>query len=76
MHSLSLVVGTMRCPSERKARDLGVFCGESELFKEVARSLSAGVTTIDTQVGSSDIVGGVAAEEHDGAHEIDLSGEN
>ena len=41
----------------------------------VARSLSAGVTTIDTQVGSGDIVGGITAEEHDGAHEIDLLGE-
>ena len=65
----------MRRPFWRKARDLGVFCCGNEVFKEVARSLSAGVTTIDTQVGSGNIVGGITAEENDGAHEIDLSGE-
>ena len=51
-------------------------CGGNELLKEVVRSLSAGVTTIDTQVSSGDIVGGVAAEEDDGAHEVDLFGES
>jgi hypothetical protein len=42
---------------------------------EVASSLSASVTTIDTQVGASDIAGGVTAEEDNGAHQIDLLGE-
>jgi hypothetical protein len=53
-------------------KDLGVLCGGYRLCEEVTTSLSASVTTIDTQVGSSDIVGGVTAEEDDGAHQIDL----
>jgi hypothetical protein len=56
-------------------KDLGVLCGGDGLFEEVASSLSASVTTVDTQVGSGDIVGGVAAEEDDRTHKIDLFGE-
>lgn len=42
---------------------------------EVASSLSASVTTINTQVGASDIAGGVTTEEDDRAHQIDLFGD-
>ena len=42
------------------------------LSKERVRGLSASVTTIDAKIGSGDIVGGVAAEEHNGTHKIDL----
>jgi hypothetical protein len=59
----------------RKLKDLGVLCGGNRLCEEVTTSLSASVTTIDTQVSSSDIVGGVTAEEDDGTHQIDLFGE-
>jgi hypothetical protein len=59
----------------RKVKYLGVLCGGDGLSKEAARSLSASVTTVNAKVGSGDIVGGVTAEEHDGAHKIDLFGE-
>jgi hypothetical protein len=59
----------------RKMKDLGVLCGGDGLFEEVARCLSASVTTVDTQVSSGDIVGGIATEEDDRTHKIDLFGE-
>ena len=56
----------------RKVKCLGVLCGGDELSKERVKGLSASVTTVDAEISSGDIVGGVAAEEDDGTHEIDL----
>ena len=41
-------------------------------FSFQERQLSASVTTVDAEVGASNVVGGVTAKEDDRTHEIDL----